>query len=103
MIDLDAIELAARNPWYCRSSQDDNLLQPGTIIELIASLRQAEKDAARYRWLRDESAFTHDNAPLAFFTDTNGDQIAFDFDGSSYSVLHNEMLDAAIDEAMQCK
>lgn len=72
------------------------------ISELITRLRQAEKDAARYRWLRDESAFTHDNAPLAFFTDTNGDQITFDFDGSSYSVLHDEMLDAAIDEAMQC-
>lgn len=72
-------------------------------IELITRLRQAEKDAARYRWLRDESAFTHENAPLTFFTDTNGDQIAFDFNGSSYSVLHDEMLDAAIDEAMQCK
>lgn len=72
-------------------------------IELLTILRQAEKDAARYRWLRDESAFTHENAPLTFFTDTNGDQIAFHFNGSSYSVLHDEMLDAAIDEAMQCK
>ena len=69
----------------------------------IELLRQAEKDAARYRWLRDEAAFTRENAPLVFFTDTNGDQIAFDFNGSSYSVLHEEMLDAAIDEAMQCK
>ena len=73
------------------------------IDELLSMLRQAEKDAARYRWLRDESAFTHENAPLVFFTDTNGDQMAFDFDGSSYSVLHDEMLDAAIDEALQCK
>lgn len=72
-------------------------------IELLTILRQAEKDAARYRWLRDESAFTHENAPLTFFTDTNGDQIAFHFNGSSYSVLYDEMLDAAIDEAMQCK
>jgi hypothetical protein len=68
----------------------------------IEILRQAEKDAARYLWLRDESAFAHGNAPLVFFTDANGDQIAFDFDGSSCSVLHDEMLDAAIDEAMQC-
>ena len=73
------------------------------IPELITRLRQAEKDAARYRWLRDESAFTHKSAPLVFFTDTNGDQSAFDCDGSSYCVLHDEMLDAAIDEAMQCK
>ena len=69
----------------------------------IETLRQAEKDAARYRWLRDESAFTRENAPLVFFTDTNGAQIAFEFNGSSYSVLHDETLDAAIDEAMQCK
>jgi len=76
----------------------------GTIdaLELLGRLGQAEKDAARYRWLRNDSAFTHENAPLAFFTDTNGDQIAFYFNGSSYSVLHDEMLDAAIDEAMQC-
>ena len=73
------------------------------LLGLMNKLAAAEKDAARYRWLRDESAFTHENAPLAFFTDTNGDQIAFDFNGSSYSVLHEEMLDAAIDEAMQCK
>ena len=74
----------------------------GEALELIVRLRQAEKDADRYLWLRDESAFAHGNAPLVFFTDSNGDQIAFDFDGSSCSVLHDEMLDAAIDEAMQC-
>ena len=74
----------------------------GDLVILVERIIAAEKDAARYRWLRDESAFTHGNAPLAFFTDTNGDQIAFDFDGSSCSVLHDEMLDAAIDEAMQC-
>ena len=74
----------------------------GELKLLVERLISAEKDAARYRWLRDESAFTHDNAPLVFFTDANGDQIAFDFDGSSCSVLHDEMLDAAIDEAMQC-
>ena len=104
MIDLDKLESrckeASRNGYgkhpviECASAE--------SIMELITRLRQAEKDAARYRWLRDESAFTHGNAPLAFFTDTNGDQIAFDFEGSSYSVLHDEMLDAAIDEAMQC-
>ena len=102
MIDLDEIEIAARKPWYCRSKLEDNLLSPEVLVELITRLRQAEKDAARYLWLRDESAFAHGNAPLVFFTDTNGDQIAFDFDGSSCSVLHDEMLDAAIDEAMQC-
>lgn len=29
----------------------------GEVLELIARLRQAEKDAARYRWLRDTGCF----------------------------------------------
>ena len=53
MIDLDEIESAARKPWYCRSKLEDNLLSPEVLVELITRLRQAEKDAARYRWLRD--------------------------------------------------
>lgn len=52
MIDLDVVEMAARKPWYCRSKQEDNLLSPEILVELITRLRQAEKDAARYRWLR---------------------------------------------------
>ena len=69
----------------------------------IELLRQAEKDAARYRWLRDDAHFKRDNSPLAFFTDANGHWMEFDFDGSSYSILYDKVLDAAIDEAMQCK
>lgn len=100
MIDLDVAEF---HIGVLESAGDKSVpVNVAMMRELITRLRQAEKDAARYRWLRDESAFTHDNAPLAFFTDTNGDQITFDFDGSSYSVLHDEMLDAAIDEAMKC-
>ena len=53
MIDLNEIEIAARKPWYCRSKQEDNLLRPDVLIELITRLREAERDAARYRWLRD--------------------------------------------------
>ena len=106
MIDLDNIDDAkAILKKWC----DDGMESISTpiryeqLLGLMNNLAAAEKDAARYRWLRDESAFTRENAPLVFFTDTNGDQIAFDFNGSSYSVLHEEMLDAAIDEAMQCK
>lgn len=103
MIDIDELIGIAQDEI---DSGDGNIifeqLDNFDALEILTRLRQAEKDAARYRWLRYESAFTHDNAPLVFFTDTNGDQIAFDFDGSSYSVLHDEMLDAAIDEAMQC-
>ena len=53
MIDLNEVEAAARKPWYCRSKLEDNLLSPEILVELITSLREAEKDAARYRWLRD--------------------------------------------------
>ena len=81
MIDLDEIEIAARKPWYCRSKLEDNLLSPEVLVELITRLRQAEKDAARYRWLRD----LHD--------------------GSAHEEIGNypgDMWDESIDEAMQC-
>lgn len=79
MIDLDEIEQAARKPWYCRSRQEDNLLSPEVLVELITRLRQAENDAARYRWLRD---YHIGDCP---------EHINLDGDGS---------LDGAIDEAM---
>ena len=81
MIDLDEIEIAARKPWYCRSKLEDNLLSPEVLVELITRLRQAEKDAARYRWLRDLPG------------------------GSVNEEIGNypgDMWDDAIDEAMQC-
>jgi len=103
MINFDNIENSLR-----REIADDNGdvscdLTNTALLELITRLRQAEKDAARYRWLRDEAHFKRDNSPLAFFTDANGHWMEFDFDGSSYSILYDKVLDAAIDEAMQCK
>ena len=81
MIDLDEIEIAARKPWYCRSKLEDNLLSPEVLVELITRLRQAEKDAARYRWLRDLPS------------DSANEEIG-NYPG--------DMWDDAIDEAMQC-
>ena len=80
MIDLDEIEIAARKPWYCRSKLEDNLLSPEVLVELITRLRQAEKDAARYRWLRDLPS------------DSANEEIG-NYPG--------DMWDDAIDEAMQ--
>ena len=57
MIDLNEIEVAARKPWYCRSKQEDNLLRPEILVELITSLREEEKDASRYRWLCKQAWF----------------------------------------------
>ena len=81
MIDLDEIESAARKPWYCRSKLEDNLLSPEVLVELITRLRQAEKDAARYRWLRDLPS------------DSANEEIG-NYPG--------DMWDDAIDEAMRC-
>ena len=66
----------------------------------IARLRQAEKDAARYRWLRDEARHHMDGGPLAFMTDYDGEPIAYPECGM---VIHESYIDEAIDEAMQCK
>ena len=55
MIDLNEIEIAARKPWYCMSKQEDNLLRPDVLIELITRLREAEKDAARWRGMYDSA------------------------------------------------
>ena len=82
MIDLDVIEQAARKPWYCRSKQEDNLLSPEVLVELITKLRQAEKDAARYQWLRDECRHEYGIDDL--------------FDGSSDSI--DKRIDAAMIE-----
>lgn len=55
------------------------------VKELITRLRQAENDAARYRWLRDELEQYQGGISL--------------FDGD----CHVCDIDLFIDEAMQCK
>lgn len=63
-------------------------------IELITRLRQAEKDAARYRWLRE---CRWDKSNLCVVTKPKVSvKLGADFPSS-------ERLDSAIDEAMQCK
>ncbi len=99
MIDLDEIEIAARKPWYCRSKLEDNLLSPEVLVELITRLRQAEKDAARYRWLRDESSNSERTSPLVFMADECADIVT---EGWYQGIMFGEFLDCAMDEAMQC-
>ena len=66
----------------------------------IELLRQAEKDAARYRWLRDEAADADQTSPLVFMADECADIVT---DGDYQGIMFGKLLDAAIDEAMQCK
>ena len=83
MIDLDDMESLLQ---HCKELDEAgglaNRVTPSVVIELITLLRQAEKDAARYRWLRDLP------------------------DGSAHEEIGNypgDMWDESIDEAMQCK
>jgi len=103
MIDLDEIESAARKPWYCRSKLEDNLLSPEVLVELITRLRQAEKDAARYRWLRQQpcSGWEVDGDETSHIDVTMWRNDGFDNCNSGES-LSGDQMDAAIDEAMQC-
>ena len=92
MIDLDEIESAARKPWYCRSKLEDNLLSPEVLVELITRLRQAEKDAARYRWIKA-------NGQLG--VGRCGVDWELYFEGPAPD--NSAMIELHIDEAMQCK
>ena len=93
MIDLDEIESAARKPWYCRSKLEDNLLSPEVLVELITRLRQAEKDAARYRWLMENCGKILEPA-------RNRTHLYL----PNYCPLSMDYVDVSkhIDEAMQC-
>ena len=100
MINFDNIENSLRHEIADDNGDGSCDLTNTALLELITLLRQAEKDAARYRWLRDEARHHMDGAPLAFMTNYDGEPIAYPECGM---VLHESYLDEAIDEAMQCK
>jgi hypothetical protein len=101
MIDLDDMESLLQ---HCKELDEvgglANRVTPSVVIELITLLRQAEKDAARYRWLRDEAADADQTSPLVFMADECADIVT---DGDYQGIMFGKLLDAAIDEAMQCK
>lgn len=82
MIDLDLIMESAE--WNCCRGfgWQESKVTYNEIHTLIARLRQAEKDAARYRFMRDMS-----------------DEV----DVSRFFHIEVSERDAEIDEAMQCK
>ena len=98
MINFDNIENSLRHEITDDNGDGSCDLTNTALLELITRLRQVEKDAARYRWLR-ESASTENHGGFAY-----------DFrlvDAIRYmpGAAPNETMDidAAIDEAMQCK
>lgn len=64
---------------------------PYAVEKLITRLREAEKDAARYRWLRDDATNLDGWSPAVAVTD--GSYVSYCLDGRD--------LDEAIDTAMQ--
>lgn len=69
------------------------------MLELITRLRQAEKDAARYRWLRDD-AYNYLSGPMIFNCDYCGNPEPDD-DGDVIAMVGSDV-DLAVDKAMQC-
>lgn len=94
MINVDSIFRSVSGDVEDGLGDDGCDLTNNGLLELITHLREAEKDAARYRWLRDDASGLEMRAPLVF----NADEY-----GTSSTVIDGEHLDVAIDEAMQCK
>lgn len=66
------------------------LLTPSFLVELISIIREAEKDAARYRWLVDNSVFGMKQ---------NGASWSLSFDGPAPE--HSGKIGEYIDQAMK--
>ena len=81
MIDLDELQAAINR---CAFDGDVLGLSKAECSDLLTRLRQAEKDAARYRWLRD-----------------SGVENLFSYQQDMRSKYWDEDIDAEI-EAMQC-
>ena len=93
MIDLDDMESLLQ---YCKELDEAgglaNRVTPSVVIELITLLRQAEKDAARYRWIKA-------NGQLG--VGRCGVDWELYFEGPAPD--NSAMIERHIDEAMQCK
>lgn len=72
----------------------------GGLLILVERIIAAEKDAARYRWLRDEANKSITIGPAVAMVGCDGSVMMREH-GVEFLVCSNE-LDAAIDEAMQC-
>lgn len=86
MIDLDKLESRCKKVSRNGHGNHPVIASAESIVELITRLRQAEKDAARYRWLKEVARHDYDIDDF--------------FDGSC------DRIDTKVDECievMQCK
>lgn len=72
--------------------------QAKNIMKLIGLIRQAEKDAARYRWMRNQANKAITRCPAAAMIDYDG-TVLMRQPGIQHLLCGGE-LDNAIDEAM---
>lgn len=94
MIDIDELEK------LCKYEINRGTANPYTVNEnpihamqeLITRLRQAEKDAARYRWIKENSKFGVGRCGIDW---------ELYFEGPAPD--NSAMIELHIDEAMQCK
>lgn len=94
MIDIDELEK------LCKYEINRGAANPYTVNEnpihamqeLITRLRQAEKDAARYRWIKENSKFGVGRCGVDW---------ELYFEGPAPD--NSAMIELHIDEAMQCK
>ena len=96
MIDLDILEFSLG---VAESSGDETTaIYCASLRELITSLREAERDAARYRWLRESASLENHGG---FEYDLPLIHAVIYMDGAE---LNQEMtFDEAIDQAMKEK
>ena len=89
MIDLDELQAAINR---CAFDGDVLGLSKAECSDLLGRIRQAEKDAARYRWIKENSQFGVGRCGVDW---------ELYFEGPAPD--NSAMIELHIDEAMQCK
>ena len=89
MIDLDELQAAINR---CAFDGDVLGLSKAECSDLLGRIRQAEKDAARYRWIKDNSQLGVGRCGIDW---------ELYFEGPAPD--NSAMIELHIDEAMQCK
>lgn len=87
---LDAIEAQASKARAHGVISGINI-HPDALVRLVARLRSAEKDAGRYRWLRERSGVLPEDCKTIWVLR----------DGCSMTDLERQETDQAIDTAME--
>lgn len=89
MIDLDELQAAINR---CAFDGDVLGLSKAECSDLLGRIRQAEKDAARYRWIKENSQFGVGRCGVDW---------ELYFEGPAPD--NSAMIELHIDEAMKCK